>query len=901
MKKSFLTFSKWSLSLFLIIIINFCSYSQITVSGNISFVEVENKKINIEDANVLIRDTLDSKTILTYATSDANGFYKIDIEAVLISDNQTSIIIEVSKYGYETTSFEIKLDRTNNNYQQNIVLVESVENLQPVLITTKPRPIKIKNDTTTYAVSRFKDGSENSVEDLLKNLPGIEVGSDGIIKFKNRPIDKVLIEGDDLFNNNYTVGTKNISANLIDKIEAIEKWNENALLKNIKSSEKIALNLKLKDGLTDFSGNSEIGYGIDDRYAISVSGLMIQKRFKNFTSVNYNNTGKNSSPYNFTSLSLSPDEIKNIKYKNDKLIAGPTFNNIINSSRPLPNNNIFGNTNQIVKLSEKLSVRFNLSYYQDQFTVNKAKKSEYFLENSEPIILTEEEILKKEPQVFDGDFNLTWNSSKKSLTEFNSKWYAEHLNTENNILSNNVINFNSRLNTEETFLKQELIHTRRINDKKAIEIRGVFSNHKTPQLFSLQPAINFENDSISNSGFTRQQIDLIKNSLILQSDYLISNSQTNKTEITAQINITNDELLSSIVSNNTMLDDEFTNKLRYKTITTKLGILKNLKIKKINLSPAFDIKQYNIQLFRDDQTSSENRLVISPKINVSYAFNETSKIYLNQSYDESPIKVNNLFNGFILSSFRSVRNYNTNIIFQKKLQTNLGYEFNDLYQKLILKFDIAYFNDKNNFLTNNRIGQNLTINTFLIVPESLNSFNSNFSAEKFIPYLSSTARLSINYSSNQYKNIVNNSVIRDNKINFISSTFYFKTAFDFPINIQNSFKYNRTSIIANEIDTAKNSSIINNLNLIWNQKKRFFTTLSFDYFKPNLLNPISYLFLDANLSYRTKNNKIQFTAQLNNVTNINTFNERQVSDIGLFESSQSLNERFYLLKMKFNF
>lgn len=43
------------------------------------------------------------------------------------------------------------------------------------------------------------NGSEQVVEDLLKKLPGVEVLTNGTIKVNGKPIDKLLIEDDDLF------------------------------------------------------------------------------------------------------------------------------------------------------------------------------------------------------------------------------------------------------------------------------------------------------------------------------------------------------------------------------------------------------------------------------------------------------------------------------------------------------------------------------------------------------------------------------------------------------------------------------------------------------------------------------------------------------------------------------
>src|SRR5690606_27441794 len=102
-----------------------------------------------------------------------------------------------------------------------------------------------KKDTVVFNINSYKDGTERKIEDVLRKLPGIEINElSGIIKYKGKSIETVMLEGDDLFGSNYTLGTKNINADMVTEVEAIENYSENALLKGIEHSEKVALNLK---------------------------------------------------------------------------------------------------------------------------------------------------------------------------------------------------------------------------------------------------------------------------------------------------------------------------------------------------------------------------------------------------------------------------------------------------------------------------------------------------------------------------------------------------------------------------------------------------------------------------------------------------------------------------------
>ena len=81
-------------------------------------------------------------------------------------------------------------------------------------------------------------------------------------------------------------------------MQAFEDYDDNPLLKGVKSSDKVALNLKLKKGKADVSGNAELGVGIDDRQLAKLNALAISKKIKAFSILSYNNIGENYSAYN---------------------------------------------------------------------------------------------------------------------------------------------------------------------------------------------------------------------------------------------------------------------------------------------------------------------------------------------------------------------------------------------------------------------------------------------------------------------------------------------------------------------------------------------------------------------------------------------------------------------------
>lgn len=232
---------------------------------------------------------------------------------------------------------------------------ERVKVLKEVVITSNKKPFIIKQDTVKYNVSTYRDGSERKIEDIIKKMPGIEVNEkSGEIKYKGKSIENGQLEGDDLFGSNYALGTKNISVDMVEQVQAIENYSAYPLLKGIENGDKVALNLKLKKGKMDFSGNADYGSGFfsdnEQAYNIGTNILGISKNYKSFGTLSYNNVGTNDTLFDYFGFNFSTEQVKERNFFAKKLIPETIFTTPLYDNRANINNSIFGNYNSIFKL-----------------------------------------------------------------------------------------------------------------------------------------------------------------------------------------------------------------------------------------------------------------------------------------------------------------------------------------------------------------------------------------------------------------------------------------------------------------------------------------------------------------------------------------------------------------------
>lgn len=239
----------------------------------------------LPQCNILIKDL--ENQLINHSISKQDGSYSIEIKP-----NINEFSLEFTKIGFDKEVYHFKTSEIGDSFSLDVTMFESVVKLDSVNIVRSPR-IQIKKDTVSYKADAFLDGTEQKVEDLLRNIPGIQVEADGLIKYRGKFIEKVLLDGDDLFDLNYTVGTKNMNVDVVDQVQAIESYSENSLLSGIEYTDKVALNLKLKKNIVDFSGNASFAYGIENRNQTDINALVISKRNKNFSNITYNNLGEN--------------------------------------------------------------------------------------------------------------------------------------------------------------------------------------------------------------------------------------------------------------------------------------------------------------------------------------------------------------------------------------------------------------------------------------------------------------------------------------------------------------------------------------------------------------------------------------------------------------------------------
>ena len=226
-------------------------FSQLKMEGKVT--DSLNKPLEL--ANIILINS-ETNALESFAISDSNGEYKVALK------KNSSYNLQVSYIGMASYSKLIKAQ--DSDISKDFILYENNE-LDAVELTYE-MPVVVKGDTLVYDADSFKTGTERKLEDLLKNLPGVEVNDDGEIEVEGKVVTKVMVEGKEFFEGDSKIASKNIPSSAVDKVEILKNYAEVGQLSSVQNNQdNIAINIKLKKGKDKFwFGTVTAGAGDSD-------------------------------------------------------------------------------------------------------------------------------------------------------------------------------------------------------------------------------------------------------------------------------------------------------------------------------------------------------------------------------------------------------------------------------------------------------------------------------------------------------------------------------------------------------------------------------------------------------------------------------------------------------------
>ncbi|GAA4740738.1 TonB-dependent receptor [Flavisolibacter ginsenosidimutans] len=280
------------LPLIIVLFVGQALYAQYTLSGT---VKDQQAGTVLSGASVKLKSLTDSSFART-ALSDAAGRFSFQ------NLSKDSFLLSVSFVGYGDVIRSIRLDSSNVRLDStgmgimnlSVTLVPgSSKDLATVVITSRVPPAVQKADTLQMDASQYKVNPDASTEDLVKKMPGITV-ENGQVKAQGDVVQKVTIDGRDLFGDDATAALRNLPAEIVDKIQVFDRLSDQAAFTGFDDgSATKSINIVTKANMRNGQyGRVFAGYGTDDRYAAGGNATIFKNNRRISVVGNFNNVNQ---------------------------------------------------------------------------------------------------------------------------------------------------------------------------------------------------------------------------------------------------------------------------------------------------------------------------------------------------------------------------------------------------------------------------------------------------------------------------------------------------------------------------------------------------------------------------------------------------------------------------------
>ena len=617
--------------------------------------------VALEMANVVALSAEDS-SMTGYSITNSGGQYEIKLPA------EAKYILRFSYLGFKTQDITINLDGSSDEIVKNVNLKEQSKTLNEVEIVEEI-PIAISGDTIIYQTDAFTDGQEKKLDDVLEKLPGFEVDDNGEVKVQGKTVEKVMVEGKDFFDGDTKLATQNIPANAVDKVQVLRNYNDVSPMRGLDNDDRIALNIKLKDGKKNITfGDISVEGGLDERYLVHPS-IFIYTPKASFNLIgDINNIGKPA--FTFRDYFRFTGGMRNIAQRSGSSLRVAQDDigfSMIQNNRANEITSRFGGANFSYNPSKKWTVSGFAIVNQTNTIAESSTMRTYVREDT----LANSELL-----VTDNTQNSTSALMKLSSTYTPSE--AVHIGydaifkitdlEEDNLRTSTIAGFQNDINSinsqRPTELNQSFEAYYDVNAKSVFAFEAQHLYKRQDPLFDLTtdiPTFGSLIPLIDTTSYNLLQNKLVTTNKIdasLNYYYILNNK--NHINFTLGTSNSNQSLTSNIAQ---LLDgttlaqydgDSLSNDVLFNLTDIFVGVHYKTKIGKLTMSPGVNLHYYSITDLQLGDEQNRNKTLLLPDFFARYEFKSSESLTLNYGMVAQFTDVNNAILGTTISSYNSL-------------------------------------------------------------------------------------------------------------------------------------------------------------------------------------------------------------------------------------------------------
>lgn len=254
------------LPVFIVVFWFFQTNAQSHFSGQVKGQLIDSlEKKPLMSASIVCNSVADSSTHY-YSFSDKKGNFRID------SLPNGNYWLYISFVGYKTFRYSFNIVKDGESVDVGIIGLEKEWlSLRQFEVVETARPVRVKKDTLEYNADFFKVMENSMIDEVLKRIPGMQVDRNGGIMFNGEPIKSILVNGRPVFLDDPTLVSRNVFAELVDKIQIIDRnTDKSSSLSLTDSRREKVMNITIKESRKgQIVGQLIGGYGTNERFLVN--------------------------------------------------------------------------------------------------------------------------------------------------------------------------------------------------------------------------------------------------------------------------------------------------------------------------------------------------------------------------------------------------------------------------------------------------------------------------------------------------------------------------------------------------------------------------------------------------------------------------------------------------------
>lgn len=852
--------------------------AQLKISGIVLSLE---DKSAITLANVSIYRVRDG-SMVTYTFSGDKGEFSIDISNEELTKG---IRLDISYVGFQ------KFSSTFSSIPSGpltIILKNEPFKLNEIFV--KAPKVSTRGDTLDYVASAFTKEQDNNIGEVLQRIPGIVVESSGLVKYNDKPINALYIDGKNMLDSQYGIATKNIRPDLVTIIQIFEKHQPIKVLKEFQFSENAAINLKIAPSARNsIIGIANLGVGLspplwDSRLAL----FKFAGKTQVLSMIKSNNDG-NDIASELTVHSIGRD----LQFQQPQLNKNTSLNISGETSAPLSNDRGLFNTSHLASFNvlfpiwSSTEATLKISYLNDNQNYINITTTRFIIDGTEKMVLIEKSNLSKGCNVPSFDFTLTANNNNVYIK--NKLFGRAYIAQKYGIVTGSG-NFRQNLN-QDNYDFAEIISIIK-------PIGNIFLkfNSRT-QVSSIPEVLEIKNDSIKQSSELFQFNSENEFSTQIKIGRLRPEISFGFKQFTSRFSscLTDSRLNPSLSGENNT---------HYSNTECFINPTINYEIDKFKIQFNIPLKTSFISLedIYMKKDTSANQIRISPRVRAVINFSQMFEGSISYAFGSvNQYDLLGLTSSNVLTNYRNLTKGYHGIIENYSHSTSIGFVYKDILNLLYIWFSSSYLTKSGGTRSS------LTYNEFITIKELIPDINRSnkviyLSGNISKAFLNNPLILKFQMS---FTSSISNINQLENNICIKSRTLLLHPSFTYSLLEKANFEFSNMLNITNLNESmGYKSNYINNRSTLLTYLKLSDKTgfnINIDNYiegveRKKLTNTI---FSDIGFSYQSK--KIGVDITLKNIFNKKQYISNTYADLTHIERCYNVRPRSIMVSVSTNF